>query len=140
MNAEAPSLTVVVPVYNELDNLRPLVERVRAALEAVGTKWEMILVDDAALDVGRVRFRARGSPGGHKGLESVSRALGSEEYARLRIGVGIPPSQVDLSDWVLLPMDPDDEDVVLGLLPELAQGVEVWGEEGIEAAMNRFNR
>ena len=98
------------------------------------------MVDDAALEVGRVRFRPRGTPGGHNGLRSVSRFLGSDEYPRLRIGVGIPPSGADLSDWVLSPMGEADEDLVLGLLPDLVEGVEVWGSEGIEEAMNRFNR
>jgi peptidyl-tRNA hydrolase, PTH1 family len=100
----------------------------------------LVAVDDAALEVGRVRFRPRGSPGGHNGLKSVSRALGSDEYPRLRIGVGVPPEGVDLSDWVLSPMDPEDEDVILGLLPDLVRGVEVWGVEGMESAMNSFNR
>lgn len=100
----------------------------------------LIVVDDAALDLGRVRFRPRGSPGGHNGLQSVSQALGSDEYPRLRIGVGIPPGDADLSEWVLSPMSPEDEDVILGLLPELVQGVEVWGFEGVETAMNSFNR
>jgi PTH1 family peptidyl-tRNA hydrolase len=100
----------------------------------------LIVVDDAALEVGRVRFRARGSHGGHKGLRSISGVLGSDSYARLRIGVGIAPPREDLSDWVLSPMEPDDEDVVLGLFPELVEGVEVWGTEGIETAMNSFNR
>jgi PTH1 family peptidyl-tRNA hydrolase len=100
----------------------------------------LVVVDDAALDVGRVRFRPEGSPGGHNGLRSVSRALGSDHYARLRIGVGVPEGTEDLSDWVLSPMGPEDEDVILGLLPELVRGVEVWGFEGIEAAMNSFNR
>ncbi len=100
----------------------------------------LVIVDDAALEVGRVRFRPRGSPGGHNGLRSVSRALGSDEYPRLRIGVGVPPADMDFSDWVLSPMDPEDEDVVLGLLPELVRGVEVWGSEGMDAAMNGFNR
>ena len=100
----------------------------------------LVVVDDAALDVGRVRFRPQGSPGGHNGLKSISGALGTQEYARLRIGVGEPPSGEDLSEWVLSPMDAGEEDVVLGLLPELVKGVEVWGIEGVEAAMNGFNR
>jgi len=100
----------------------------------------LVVVDDAALEVGRVRFRPRGSPGGHNGLKSISRFLGSDEYPRLRIGVGIPPDGADLSDWVLSPMEEGDEDQVLGLLPGLVEGVEVWGSEGIEEAMNRFNR
>ncbi len=100
----------------------------------------LIVVDDAALDVGRVRFRPQGSPGGHKGLRSVSQALGSDDYGRLRIGVGPPEDDQDLSDWVLSPMSMEDEDVILGLLPELVRGVEVWGIEGMETAMNDFNR
>ena len=100
----------------------------------------LVIVDDAALEVGRVRFRPRGSPGGHNGLRSVSRTLGSEEYSRLRIGVGVPPDGADLSEWVLSPMEGEEEDLVLDLLPELASGVEVWGRDGIEAAMNGFNR
>ena len=100
----------------------------------------LVVVDDAALEVGRVRFRSQGSPGGHNGLRSVSQVLGSDDYSRLRIGVGVPPGNADLSDWVLSPMGPEDEDVILGLLPELVRGVEVWGREGIETAMNGFNR
>jgi len=100
----------------------------------------LLVVDDASLGVGRVRFRPEGSPGGHNGLKSVSGALQSNEYARLRIGVGQKPEGEDLADWVLAPMTEDDEDVVVGLLPELTQAVEVWIDEGVEAAMNRFNR
>jgi len=104
------------------------------------TKDLLVVVDDAALDVGRVRFRPEGSAGGHNGLKSVSGALQSHDYARLRVGVGKKPDGVDLADWVLSPMPEDDEDVVVGLLPELTQAVEVWIAEGVEPAMNRFNR
>ena len=100
----------------------------------------LVVVDDAALEVGRVRFRPDGSAGGHNGLKSVSGALQSNAFARLRIGVGTKPEGVDLSDWVLAPMPEEDEDVVVGLLPELTQAVEAWIGEGIEAAMSRFNR
>ena len=100
----------------------------------------LIVVDDAALEVGRVRFRSEGTPGGHTGLKSVSAALGSNAYPRLRIGVGQKPEGTDLADWVLSPMPPEDEDTVVALLPDLAKGVETWLTEGIEAAMNRYNR
>lgn len=100
----------------------------------------LVVVDDAALDVGRVRLRPRGSPGGHNGLKSISAALGSDEYSRLRLGVGIKPEDTDLADWVLSPMPEQDEDVVVGLLPGLTEAVEVWLTEGAEAAMNRYNR
>ena len=100
----------------------------------------LVVVDDATIDVGRVRFRPKGGAGGHNGLKSVIGALGTEEFARLRIGVGIPPAGEDLSDWVLAPMPEEDEDVIVDLLPELTRAVEVWIAEGTEAAMNRFNR
>lgn len=100
----------------------------------------LVVTDDANLDVGRVRFRPGGGTGGHKGLGSVTRVLGTGDYARLRIGVGVAPAGADLSDWVLAEMSEEDEDVVVGLLPELGEAVAVWAEEGVEAAMNRFNR
>ena len=100
----------------------------------------LVLVDDAALDVGRIRFRPKGSPGGHNGLKSVSSVLRSDEYPRLRIGVGRAPEGMDLADWVLSPMPEEDEDVVVGLLPQLTGAVEVWLAEGTEVAMNHFNR
>ena len=100
----------------------------------------LVAVDDAALEVGRVRFRPEGGTGGHNGLRSITGALGTDTYARMRVGVGVAPSEEDLSDWVLSSMDPEDEDVVVGLLPELTKAVEVWIDEGVEEAMSRFNR
>ncbi len=100
----------------------------------------LIVVDDAALDVGRIRFRPSGSPGGHNGLKSVSGALRSHQYPRLRIGVGQKPEDYDLADWVLSPLPEEDEQVILALLPELTRAVEVWLDDGTDVAMNRFNR
>ncbi len=100
----------------------------------------LVIVDDAALDVGRIRFRAQGSAGGHNGLKSIEAVLGTREYARLRIGVGAPPPGEDLSDWVLTPFDPEDEAQVRARIPELVDAAALWVKEGIEAAANRFNR
>ena len=117
---------------------------------ALTTLWKMdgfevardllVVTDDANLDVGRVRFRPGGGTGGHKGLRSVTGVLGTRDYARLRVGVGVAPAGADLSDWVLAEMSEEDEDVVVGLLPELSEALAVWAEEGVQAAMNRFNR
>lgn len=100
----------------------------------------LVVTDDTNLDVGRIRFRPGGGTGGHKGLRSVTAVLGTPTYARLRIGVGVAPPDTDLSAWVLSEMPEEDEDVVVALLPELSRAVAVWADEGVEAAMNRFNR
>ena len=100
----------------------------------------LLVVDDATLDVGRVRFRPGGGAGGHNGLKSVSAVLGTDSYARLRLGVGLAPEGADLSDWVLAPMNEADESAVVGLLPEMSEAVAVWIRDGVEEAMNQFNR
>lgn len=103
----------------------------------------LIIVDEVALPVGRYRVRARGSAGGHNGLKSIEGAVGSQEYARLRIGVGPPADRErrgDLADYVLDTMGKRERKVVEALLPDLAALGETWIRDGVEAAMNRFNR
>ncbi len=100
----------------------------------------LVVVDDAALEVGRVRFRPSGSSGGHKGLRSVESAIGNQEFPRLRIGVGHPPPGGGMTEWVLSDMGEDDEDAIVELLPRLTEAIGVWVREGIEPAMNQFNR
>ena len=104
----------------------------------------LIVVDEVQIPVGRTRIRARGSAGGHNGLKSVEHALGTQEYARLRIGVG--PSEErkgiikDLADFVLAPFARDEREDVLSLMPQLTEAVETWLKDGVEKAMNLHNR
>ena len=104
----------------------------------------LIVVDEVQLPVGRIRIRPRGSAGGHNGLKSIEHALGTQEYARLRIGVG--PSEErkgiykDLADFVLSPFARDERDDILALMPQLTATVETWIRDGAEKAMNLFNR
>jgi len=100
----------------------------------------LVVVDDTALAVGRMRFRPNGSPGGHNGLKSVEATLRSREYARLRIGIGEKPPGSDLADYVLAPFDEHDRVQIMELLPVAAEGVEVWIQNGTESAMQRYNR
>ena len=103
----------------------------------------LVVVDEVAIPVGTYRLRARGSAGGHNGLKSVEGALRSQEYPRLRIGVGPPAGRErrgDLADYVLSPFGKGEASQVRDLMPSLAEATETWLTDGIEAAMNRFNR
>ena len=101
----------------------------------------LILVDDVALPTGAFRLRARGSDGGHNGLQSVESTLGSQDYARLRIGIGPAPEDIDdLADYVLADFEPDELSTLERLMPELTEAVDCWLHEGVEIAMNRYNR
>jgi PTH1 family peptidyl-tRNA hydrolase len=101
----------------------------------------LILVDEVALPLGRYRLRGAGSAGGHNGLKSIEGALRRQDYARLRIGVGpVPPEVDDLSDFVLADFSREERETLDALLPTMAEAVECWLEEGIERAMTRFNR
>ena len=100
----------------------------------------LVLVDDVALPLGTFRLRARGSAGGHHGLESVEAALGTPAYGRLRIGVGPAPAGLnDMAEFVLAPFTETEAATLKDLLPLLAEAVECWLAEGIDVAMNRFN-
>jgi PTH1 family peptidyl-tRNA hydrolase len=104
----------------------------------------LIVVDEVQLPVGRIRIRPRGSAGGHNGLKSVEHALGTQEYGRLRIGVG--PSEErkgiykDLADFVLSPFARDEREDILALMPQLTSTTETWLRDGVEKAMNLHNR
>jgi peptidyl-tRNA hydrolase, PTH1 family len=100
----------------------------------------LILVDEVALPIGRFRLRGAGSAGGHNGLKSVEGALQRQDYARLRIGVGPQPVEDDLSDFVLGPFTADENKILEDLLDPMSEAVECWLADGIEVAMNRFNR
>ena len=100
----------------------------------------MVVVDEVALALGRYRFRARGSAGGHNGLKSIETAVGSQDYARLRIGIAPddPRRRGDLSDYVLDDFGKHEADVVHALMPTLTQALELWIAHGITSVMNRF--
>ena len=103
----------------------------------------LVVVDEVALPLGRIRLRARGSAGGHNGLKSVQHALGSQEYPRLRVGIkpAEPRREVgDLADFVLSPFGKSEREAVLSLMPSVAGAVETWLRDGIEAAMNAYNK
>jgi PTH1 family peptidyl-tRNA hydrolase len=99
----------------------------------------LVIVDEVALPLGRIRARARGSAGGHNGLKSVIEQLGSNEFARLRIGVGRGEARRDLADHVLSKFDPDERDTIHAATLRAADAAEMFISDGIERVMNTFN-
>ncbi len=98
----------------------------------------LIICDDIALPFGKLRFRAKGSSGGHNGLESIAEHLGTREYPRLRVGIGRDGEQ-ELADYVLGKFTAEEKKA----LPEVAEralaAIEMWLSSGIESAMRAFN-
>jgi len=100
----------------------------------------LVLVDDLDLPLGRIRLRPGGSSGGHNGLTSLIEALGTEEFPRLRMGIGPCPPEMDGREFVLSPFAPDECPAVEAMIHEAVEAALCWAKESIEAAMTRFNR
>lgn len=99
----------------------------------------IVAYDDADLPLGRIRVRARGSAGGHRGLASVLEELGSRELPRLRLGIGRPSGSVDTVDWVLTRFAAEEREAAAAMREAAADALETFVGEGVEAAMNRHN-
>lgn len=97
----------------------------------------LVVSDDTALPVGRLRIRHRGSAGGHNGLQDIVDVLGSQDFARLRVGVGEPVGASAV--YVLSPFDAGERSVVDAAVRRAADAVECWMDRGVDAAMNEYN-
>jgi PTH1 family peptidyl-tRNA hydrolase len=99
----------------------------------------LVICDDVNLDLGKIRLRRAGSAGGHNGLMSIIKHIHSEEFPRLRIGVGQPPEGLDMMSYVLGAFRRGEWPVVNETIERSVQAVETWVCHGVEEAMNRFN-
>ncbi|MDX2194284.1 MAG: aminoacyl-tRNA hydrolase [Gemmatimonadales bacterium] len=101
----------------------------------------LVLMDDVAIRSGTYRLRGAGSAGGHNGLKSVEGALRRQDYARLRIGIGPKPPEIDdLADYVLGEFSDDEVAQLRDIFDPMAAIVESWLAEGVESAMRRTDR
>ena len=101
----------------------------------------LVVSDEVALPVGRYRFRGKGSAGGHNGLKSIEYHLHTQDYARLRVGVG--PRETErsigvMTDYVLGDFGKIESGEIRELIPELASGIEKWVADGIVKTMSAF--
>lgn len=114
---------------------------VRAAMDFYKIPQDDLLVvcDDFNLDLGRLRFRPSGSAGGQNGLKDIIQKLGNPDFSRLRIGVGKPPPEWNVSNYVLSRFRDDEQPELQKTLDRAAESVRVWVRSGTQEAMNRFN-
>ena len=100
----------------------------------------IVITDDIALEPGRIRIRKQGSAGGQNGLKHIIQCLGTQEFIRVRVGTGAKPEGWDLVDWVLSRFSKEDRALVDKAIVEAANAVTAIVTDGIDAAMNKYNK
>jgi len=101
----------------------------------------LVLTDDISLDVGVLRIRRKGSDGGQKGLRSIASHLGTEEYPRIKLGVGKKPSpEARTADWVLMEMNKSELDELKQVCEKACEAIELIVQDEIELAMGRYSK
>jgi PTH1 family peptidyl-tRNA hydrolase len=106
----------------------------------VGIQDLVVVHDDLDLPFGRIRIRARGRAAGHRGIQSILDALGSESFVRVRVGIGRPPPGVDPIDYVLEPFGAEESLRLENIIVAAADAVICTLTDGPKAAMDKFNR
>ncbi len=99
----------------------------------------LVVYDEIALPLGKVRLRTKGSAGGQKGMLSILRHLGTDEVPRLRLGIGPQPERMDAADFVLAKFKPAEADALESTLSLAADAAAAVRSDGLDAAMNRYN-
>jgi len=99
----------------------------------------LVICDDLNLPLAKLRVRAAGSAGGQKGLEDIIRRLGTDEFARLRIGIGAPPEGWSWPDFVLSKFTKEEIPAMEQAVARAIEAIVVWTREGVQACMNRYN-
>lgn len=106
----------------------------------INTNNIIVIYDDVSLEVGRIRIRKKGSSGGHKGIESIIYQLITDEFPRIKIGVGQPSHpDYELSDYVLSGFNEDEKKIMMDSIKRSAEAVQVILQAGADKAMNKFN-
>ena len=100
----------------------------------------LVVVDDLSLPVGTLRLRGKGSDGGHNGLKNIIQHLGTDQFPRLRVGVGEKPHpDYDMADWVLGKFVGEDKKAIDAAVKKAADAIECILKEGLDRGMNKFN-
>lgn len=104
----------------------------------IGVKDLLVVFDDLALDLGRIRFRGNGSDGGHNGIKSIIKHVGTQNFARLKVGIG-PQPPIPSENFVLQNFPKEHLDVLKDVLKKSVDAIEFYFENGLEKTQNQFN-
>lgn len=110
-----------------------------AAFYKIPPERILVIYDDLDLPAGTLRIRPKGGTGGHKGMTDIIQRLGTQDFPRIRFGIGRPPGRMDPAAYVLRPFDRDELSQVEDAIDRAVKAVEAWLREGIDIAMNRYN-
>ncbi|HUL20981.1 MAG TPA: aminoacyl-tRNA hydrolase [Thermodesulfobacteriota bacterium] len=106
----------------------------------LGMEDLVVVHDDLDLPFGRLRFKRRGGDGGHQGVRSIIERMGGNNFLRLKVGIGRPPRGLDSADYVLETFDRNEESLLDQILPQAVESLKVMLLEGLEKAMNQFQK
>ena len=143
---EDKKLKCFLAKYNEIIFVKPTTfmnlsgEAVRAVMDYYKLSEEDVLIiyDDIALDLGKIRFRANGSDGGHNGIKSIIKHMGTQNFDRLKIGIG-PQPNIPSENYVLQNFPKENFEELKNVLKKSIESVKFYLENGIEKTQNRFN-
>jgi peptidyl-tRNA hydrolase, PTH1 family len=100
----------------------------------------IVIHDDLDLPIGRIKIKNSGGTGGHKGIRSIIDHLGTDQFTRVRIGIGKPPHHQDTADYVLENFSPAEKNIIQGSIVNGAEAVQIIISDGTDKAMNKFNQ
>lgn len=116
------------------ESIRAIVDFYKVAPEDI-----VIIYDDVSLEPGQLRIRLKGSAGGHNGIKNIIAHLGTQEFPRIKVGIGAKPPRMDLADYVLSRFSQGEQKMMDGAFLEAGEAVVMMMTDGSERAMNHFN-
>ena len=100
----------------------------------------IVIYDDMDTDIGTIRIRAKGGPGSHNGMKSMVSCLNSENFSRIRIGIGRPSGEYDRIDYVIGQIDEEEKKILEQGQNEAVEAIKYWIKNGIDNTMNKYNK
>lgn len=100
----------------------------------------IVIYDDMDTDIGTIRIRAKGGPGSHNGMKSMVSSLNSENFSRIRVGIGRPSGEYDRIDYVIGQIDEEEKKILEQGQNEAVEAIKYWIKNGIDNTMNKYNK